>query len=78
MIITHNKLLEKVLDLLSFNDEIKLVISSEVAGFMKRGFFLACWGNSTKDLVENLIFASVFSVGNFGNFSRVWDYFIAL
>ena len=35
-------------DLLSFNDEIKLVISSELIGFRKKEFSLACWRNSSK------------------------------
>ena len=48
-------------DLLSFNDKIKLVISSELAGLSKKEFLLACGRNSLNDLFENLTFALVFS-----------------
>ena len=49
-------------DLLSFNDGIKLVISSKLAGYRKKEFLLACWRNSSNNLFENLNFALVFSV----------------
>ena len=48
-------------DLLSINDKIKLVISSEPVGPMKKEFLLGCWRNSPNDLFENLSFALVFS-----------------
>ena len=48
-------------DLLSFNDKIKLVISSELVGLRKKEFLLGCWRNSSNDLFENLTFALVFS-----------------
>ena len=49
-------------DSLSFNDEIKLVISSELVGLRKKDFLLACWRNSSNNLFENLTFPVVFSV----------------
>ena len=37
------------------------MISSEIVGFRKKEFSLACWRNPSNDLFENLIFALVFS-----------------
>ena len=37
-------------DLPSFNDKIKLVISSELVGPRKKEFLLGCWRNSSNDL----------------------------
>ena len=49
-------------DFLSFNDEIKLMISSELVRVRKKHFQFGCWRNSTNDLFGNLIFfALVFS-----------------
>ena len=48
-------------DLLLFNDEIKLVISSEIVGLRKKEFSLTCWRNSSNDFFENMTFALVFS-----------------
>ena len=48
-------------DLPSYNDKIKLVISSELVGLRKEEFLLGCWRNSSNDLFENLTFALVFS-----------------
>ena len=53
--ISVGRLLEPT-DLLLFDDEIKLMISSELASFRKEEFPLACWRNSSNDLFENLIF----------------------
>ena len=36
-------------DLVSFNDKIKLVISSELVGLRKKEFLLGCWRNSSND-----------------------------
>ena len=47
--------------LLSFNDKIKLVISSGLVGLKKKEFSLGYWRNSSNDLFENLTFALVFS-----------------
>ena len=48
-------------DLLSYNDEIKLVILIELVGLKKKEFSLAFWRNSSNDLFEILTFALVFS-----------------
>ena len=45
----------------SFNDEIKLTVSSELIGFRKKEFSLAYWRNSWNDLFENMISSLVFS-----------------
>ena len=45
----------------SFNDEIKLTISSELVRFRKKEFSLAYWRNLGNDLFENMISSLVFS-----------------
>ena len=65
-------------DLLSFNDEIKLMVSFELVSFRKKEFPLACWRNSSNNLFENLIFCFSFFcycaeviIKNVDNFLRV-------
>ena len=72
-------------DLLSFNDEIKLMISSELVSFRKKEFPLACWRNPSNNLLENLIFRFGFFrycaeviIKNVDNFLRVCVCFTVL
>ena len=72
-------------DLLLFNDEIKLMISSELVSFRKKEFPLAYWRNSLNNLFENVIFCFRFFrycaevlIKNVGNFLRVCVCFTVL